>query len=1019
MTIDLQPLRVSATRRLRQTCRRLAVSCAVLLACNALPTAAQTRIALPSSLIPGYAATIRGEELVYHSPMPWVDRSLLVRSLDRGMDIVWETAPVPASVSDTAVFVFALGIDVTDTTRRFDLFLDGDSVLSFSSPPVAALGTHDLRGRDGIRVAFRATLVDKYGDLMGYAFLHVPRRAVTPGRPVRLRVAGESQGLRTWFMVFKELLVEGVILRNAPALLRGPNGNRQIVRADLLSLGDTARFRMSGPVGSLDSVVPLGHTRFQLPVPAADADAAVRVAIALGDRMAGADFTVTTVRPLDVHLIHHTHLDIGYTEHQDSVERRHWSHLREALRLGRATADRPEGERFVWHPEGLWAVESYLARYPADSAAITEGVRAGWLSLDAMFANLLTGMASTEGLGHALDAKMRLERLTGVPIVSAMQSDIPGATWGLVPLFARHGVRYFSMGPNQGHRIGHFTDALGDRPFWWVSADGADSVLTWVHGAGYSLFHTGLGYTNLRRALDEEAIFKYLDQLSDADYPYDLTVLRYNIGSDNGPPDPDLPESVRAWNERYASPRLVISSVPGAFRAFEAKYGATLPARRGDVTGHWEDGVQSTARETAAVRRTAEALQQTEDLARLWAVDLPADVVVQAWRFVLLYYEHTWGAWNSIGEPEVASVQAQWARKRSFADSAGLLAERLRDRVVQTRRTALTEGAVEVWNTASVPRTDLVVLPTGTAVVDERGADVASQVLRDGRLAFVARDVPAGRHRTYRATVRAGDDPGRAAVGTFLENDRFRVSLDPDRGVVTSLIDKHAGRELAQQGADGGLAQYVYVPGRDPAAAVSVQGGSLTGGEWGHVVRSLVWRGKAPGANGIETEVTLVEGLPQVEITTRIDKRLVYDPEAVLYRFAFEGLPADLRLSIPGGAFALEREQLPGANRNYLNARSWVDLGGLGAGGAGSVTFVTLDVPMVQVGSLGTDPIVTGWRTRAERSNVVWSYVMNNYWETNYRAGQEGTVELRYLIVPDAEPESSALAATRPLIVVR
>jgi hypothetical protein len=78
-------------------------------------------------------------------------------------------------------------------------------------------------------------VVDKYGDLMGYAFLHVPRRAVTPGRPVRLRVAGESQGLRTWFMVFKEPLVEGVILRNAPALLRGPNGNRQIVR-DLLSL---------------------------------------------------------------------------------------------------------------------------------------------------------------------------------------------------------------------------------------------------------------------------------------------------------------------------------------------------------------------------------------------------------------------------------------------------------------------------------------------------------------------------------------------------------------------------------------------------------------------------------------------------------------------------------------------------------------------------------------------------------------------------------------------------------------
>jgi hypothetical protein len=184
-------------------------------------------------------------------------------------------------------------------------------------------------------------------------------------------------------------------------------------------------------------------------------------------------------------------------------------------------------------------------------------------------------------------------------------------------------------------------------------------------------------------------------------------------------------------------------------------------------------------------------------------------------------------------------------------------------------------------------------------------------------------------------------------------------------------------------------------------------------------VRSLVWRGDAPGTRGIETEVTIADGLPYVEITARISKRLVYDPEAVLYGFAFSGTPADIRVSIPGGAFALEREQLPGANRNYLNARSWVELRGIGDDGAGRVTLVTLDVPMVQVGALGTDPIVTGWRTRVEPSSLVWSYVMNNYWETNYRAGQEGHVEFRYLLVPDVDPESAALAATRPLIVVR
>jgi len=747
-------------------------------------------------------------------------------------------------------------------------------------------------------------------------------------------------------------------------------------------------------------------------------DSAVDLRIGLGRRSVRATYTVTRARPLEVYLIHHTHLDIGYTEFQDSVERRHWSHLQEALRLGRASTGGEDGERFVWNPEGLWAVESYLAAHPADSAALIDGIRRGWIALDAMFANLLTGVASTEGLAHALDAKERLERVTGVPIVSAMQSDIPGATWGLVPLFARHGVRYFSIGPNQGHRIGHFTDALGDHPFWWVSADGRDSVLTWVHGAGYSLFHTGLGYSRLRPALDEESIFSYLERLTASDYPYDLTVLRYNIGSDNGPPDPNLAEAVHAWNLRYASPRLVISSVPEAFGRFEVRYGKGLPARAGDLTGHWEDGAQSTARETAALRRTAEELQQTEDLATLWGVTLPATTLARAWRDVLLYYEHTWGAWNSIGEPDAAPVQAQWARKRSFSDSAGLLAGAMRDSLLGTRRAALGPGTVEVWNTASETRSDLVILPSGEAVEDDRGRPVPSQVLRDGRLAFLAAAVPGRGSRTYRlrgAAPNAGVTPATAA--STAETSRFRVVVEPARGMVTSLVDKTTGRELVRQGSDGGLGAFEYVRGRDPATVRGAAPGTLIPGERGPLVQSIVWRADAPGTTGIETEVRLVEGLDHVEVMARIDKSLVYDPEAVLYRFAFAGGPQEVRIGIPGGSFAVETEQLPGANRNYFTTRSWVRLAGAEAGS--ELTFVSLDVPMLQVGKIGTDAIVTGWWAHAAPSGTLFSYVMNNYWETNYRAGQEGPMEARYLIVPGAEAEAASRGATRPLIVVR
>jgi alpha-mannosidase len=193
--------------------------------------------------------------------------------------------------------------------------------------------------------------------------------------------------------------------------------------------------------------------------------------------------------------------------------------------------------------------------------------------------------------------------------------------------------------------------------------------------------------------------------------------------------------------------------------------------------------------------------------------------------------------------------------------------------------------------------------------------------------------------------------------------------------------------------------------------------GVLVPGEQGDLVRSVVWRAAAPGTDGIETELLLVEGLDRVEIVTRIDKRLVYDPEAVLYRFAFALEPREVRVSVPGGSFAVETEQLPGANRNYLNARSWVELAGVD--GPPGLTFVTLDVPMLQVGRIGTDAIVTGWWRHTAPSGTLWSYVMNNYWETNYRAGQEGRMEARYVVLPGGNPEAAAAFVTRPLIVVQ
>jgi alpha-mannosidase len=988
---------------------------------TASPLAAQaTRIDLPTPYLAGYATLVSGEVLAYHSPIPSVGHSLLVRSEDSTRAIVWETAPVPADFAgDTAVFVLLAGLDVNEDRRAFTMTLDGRTVLTFFTPPHAALGTIRWPGVEGVRADFRVTLMDKYGDAMGYVFLHVPRRLVRPGAPLRLAVAGESAGRRTWFMVFMEPITPRVEFRNAPAVIRAADGERQALRVDVLYLGEAGRVHLASPGGTRDTTLGMGFTRLQLPVPAVRAPTTIPLELAVDGRPAASQYTVRPVRRLDLYLIHHTHLDIGYTNRQDEVERMHWQHLERALQYGAASDTFPDGERFVWHPEGLWAVESYLATH--DSAArarLLDGIRRGWIHLDGLFANLLTGLATEEGLDRALDTDRRLSALTGVPIVSAMTSDIPGFSWGLVPALAHAGIRYLSIGPNQGHRIGSFLSVWGDRPFYWESADGAARVLTWVHGAGYSWFHTGLGYERLTTMLDEENVFRYLDQLDAARYPYEIAALRYNIGSDNGPPDSTLARAVHAWNARYVSPRLIIGTTTGLFEAFERRYGAGLPVVRGDLTGYWEDGAASSARETALIRRTAESLTETEQLARALSVPLDADAVYAAWRQVLLFYEHTWGSWNSISEPDIPFTREQWARKRAFADSAAALARALRAVVLRDR--APPPGTIAVLNPSDWARATLVVVDAAAGterVLDESGAVVPSQRLASGELAFVAADVPPRGARRYRVTTGTATPAGVVPRRAVLDNGLVRVELDTTRGTIRSLRRAGVPRELA--GADG-LNAYCYVPGRNPREAVTAGPARVTVTDAGPVVWTAWSRASAPGtAGGIEARIRLVAGSDRVAIVDRFDKTRVYTPEAVLVRFPLALDSVETRISAPFGAYTAEREQPPGANRNYFSVERWVDQHDADAG----VTLVTIDVPEIELGSIGTDAVVVGWRDHVDAAPGLFSYVMNNYWETNYRAGQEGPHSFHYVLRPhgrfdDAEAERIGVEVARPLVVV-
>jgi len=810
-----------------------------------------------------------------------------------------------------------------------------------------------------------------------------------------------------------------------PYLVKGKDGKLyQPVFASILHVGEPAEATVTidGSEPVTQSLKP-GYKTIEGLTPAVEAPKPVEVEVKVsGQTMGRQTLTIEPVRKWQVWLLHHSHVDIGYTHVQTEVEQKHWQYFKQVVDLARASADYPKGAPFKWNVEVLWAVDSYLKQAsPEDRETFIQAVKNGWIGLDALYGNELTALCRPEELIHLVEYAQMLRNRYDVTIDSAMITDVPGYTWGLVPILAQSGVKYFSVGPNRGHRIGYTLSTWGDKPFYWESPCGKHKILCWVAGEGYSFFHSG--------RLDGGRLFGYLSRLSEAKYPYDMVQLRYSIGGDNGPPDPDLGRFVKDWNAKYAYPQLIVATTSEMFHAFERKHGDKLSRIRGDFTPYWEDGAGSSAAETAINRNAAERLVQAETL---WAMldpdHYPAEQFYEAWRNVILYDEHTWGAHCSISRPDSDFTKAQWKIKQAFALNAEVQSYNLLDNALAKHRTTEKNvTAIDVFNTSSWKRTNLVILPKsisvpGGIIKDADGKNVESQQLSTDELAFLAKDIPPFSAKRFIFHPGKASASGNAtARGAELNNGVISLTVNDRTGAIRSLTWKELKTELVNQNTDLGLNDYFYVAGRDPTDPQRNGAVTIRVKERGPLVASLLIESDAPGCHKLTRELRLIDGINRVDMIDIIDKQKIYEQEAVHLAFAFNVPNGVVRMDTAWAVVRPEEDQLAGACKNYLTVQRWVDVSNAEYG----LTWTTVDAPLIEAGALTNDPRgpSVGWIKEIKPSSTIYSYVMNNYWETNYKAGQEGPTTFRYSVTPHRAFDAGGAARLgvergQPLVVV-
>jgi alpha-mannosidase len=1003
----------------------------------------------------GYGRTLSGMTLSYNSPYPDISSALIARASDGASAIEWETEAVPADRGGRpATFVWLAGLATGKGAHAFEFAVDGKTVLHFRTSIDPSRREWRETGTDGVTLSFKTVMVDQFDELFGFMWLDVPAALVRPGQAFRLRITGEAAESNDWVMAFRDDIRREVWARGEQALVHDGGKIFQIVRVEMSHLGPPAKAVVScGEAEKTTLELKLGYNALEFLLPAVDEDRRVSIEVALDDgSVRRGELVVKPVVPREIWLLPHSHVDIGYSDPQPVVEKNHWRYFREAIALAEKTAGYPEGARFKWNTEQAWAVETYFRQASeGEKTAFIEAVRKGFINLQATLAGELTGLCHPEELIRLTEFARRLGRTAGTAVDSVMVTDIPSQSWSFVPALALAGVKYVSSGPNYmpslfdgGDRIGWALKAWGDKPFYWVSPSGQEKVLFWMAGRGYSWFH-GLNMGSLRKA-PPHRIIEYMNDLAEKGYPYSMVQVRYTVGGDNGPPDPNLADDVRGWNERYVSPRIVIATASEMFAEFERRHGKSLPVVRGDFTGYWEDGAASTARETAASRTSANRLVQAEALWSILGKDgFPAAKAAEAWREVVLFNEHTWGAHDSISNPDGDGPRAQWEYKKAFAVGAERLSTEILAAAVESgagTRVAAGRQAIDVVNTCSWIRTDFVTVPAalsaaGDLVRDASGTAVPSQRLRTGELAFIAEAVPGFGAKRYvieegRAAEKGAFDAdegprifpitagGERAVG----NGLISALIDRDSGAIRSLHWKEGvGRELVATDRQPGLAHYLYVPGVDPKSARSVSKVTFRNGETGPVVASLLVESDAPGTKSLLREYRVVRGLARLDLCVTIDKEKIREKEGVHVAFPLAVPGGTVRVDVGWGFVRPETDQIAGACRDFFCARDSVDVSNEEYG----VTWTALDAPLVEIGGL-TDEIPREserrvWKRKLDPSSLLFSYVMNNYWHTNYKADQEGPVTFRYAVQPHAGSDTSiakrlGLEAERPLVAV-
>ena len=497
-------------------------------------------------------------------------------------------------------------------------------------------------------------------------------------------------------------------------------------------------------------------------------------------------------------LIGHAHIDLSWLWRWEETIHDVATHT---FRGTLAQMDRIPGLTFAQSQAALY--EAIEKNYPELFQRIKDRIKAGtWVPVGGMWVEPDLNMPDGESFARQLLYGKRyfLDKF-GVDVNVGWNPDGFGHSFQLPQILSRAGIRYYVFERCAPEKM---------PVFWWEGLDGS-RLMAYVPPGWYLV--------NLKNGV-RDLLFE-----ASGTTPLKDFMLLYGEGDHGGGPRDTDVEAIRKFGDDKNHPRFAFVTPASYFQRLE-KAGIEFPVLKQELN-YTFPACYTTQAGTKKLNRQLESLLLTAERFSAVAVSsgarayYPERDIDEAWKIMLRNQFHDILDGSSIGPVYDESRRYYQAARERGQRALDFSLEAISNQV-DTRG----EGVpLLIFNPLPWERTEPVqaeaafVRPVKSIrIVDGSGTEIPYQILSEGsaadrnkvRFLFIAERVPSFGYKTYRILEAETDreyETSLSVDGTVIENEFFRLTLDPRTGWIRSLFDKKNGREVLA--AEGNVLQAV------------------------------------------------------------------------------------------------------------------------------------------------------------------------------------------------------------------